>query len=47
MVFFSHEFVMIVLIVEKLSPVGFIFMQKQPHPQGFLNQGKVQGPWVD
>ena len=44
MVFFAHKFVM---IVEKLSPVGFKFIHKQPRPQGFLNQGKVLGPWVD
>lgn len=42
--FFSHKFVM---IVEKLSVVGFKFMHKQPLPQGILNQGKVLGPWVD
>lgn len=42
--FFSHKFVM---IVEKLSAVGFKFMHKQPLPQGILNQGKVLGPWVD
>ena len=42
--FFAHKFVM---IVEKLSPVGFKFIHKQPRPQGFLNQGKVLGPWVD
>lgn len=42
--FFSHKFVM---IVEKLSAVGFKFIHKQPLPQGILNQGKVLGPWVD
>lgn len=42
--YFSHKFVM---IVEKLSAVGFKFMHKQPLPQGILNQGKVLGPWVD
>lgn len=42
--FFSPKFVM---IVEKLSAVGFKFMHKQPLPQGILNQGKVLGPWVD